>query len=267
MFKLSAEKEIVNYWYNKNGFFTINNIKAANRDVGVLALKFKKEKLEEVHHIEVSCSISGNTMEKNLDSFVKKTIDEKFNNKSVISEVNKNLKDFSGIKKIKKVLVLGMLPKSRKKELISGFKNKDVIVLEFHDVLSKVIGELDTQYYKNDIIRTLQLVKYLVLSEPSTFAGLSNVLSSGSREEFLRAILEQEDIIKEFRKTNEERLAEILKHASIKDPEKLAELLQESILNRRTRKPFFETLLKMQGLKKEEKEEIIKREMPLDNFF
>ena len=196
MFKLSAEKEIVNYWYNKNGFFTINNIKAANRDVGILALKFKKEKLEEMQHIEVSCSISGNMMEKNLDNFVKKTIDEKFNNKNVVKVVNNNLKSFSGIKKIKKVLILGMLPKSRKKELISGFKNKDVMVLEFQDILSKVIGELDTQYYKNDIIRTLQLVKYLVLSNPTTFAGLSDVLSSGSREEFLKAILEQEDIIK-----------------------------------------------------------------------
>jgi len=267
VFKLSAEKEIVNFWCNKNGFFTINNIKAANRDVGILALKFKKDKVEEVQHIEVSCSISSNIMEKNLERFVKKTVDEKFNNKGVIGEVNKNLKSFSGIKKVKKVLVLGMLPKSRKKEVIECFKSKGVMIAEFQNVLSKVISELDTQYYKNDIIRTLQLVKYLVLSEPSTFAGLSNVLRSGSREEFLRAILEQEDIIKEFRKTNEERLAVVLKHASIKDPEKLAELLQESILNRRTRKPFFETLMKMQGLKKEEKEEIIKREMPLDNFF
>lgn len=267
MFKLSAEKEIVNYWYNKNGFFTINNIKAANRDVGILALKFKKEKLEYVQHIEVSCSISGNIIEKNLENFVKKTIDEKFNNKSVVNEVNNNLKNFSGVKKTKKVLILGMLPKSRKKEVINSFKNKDVKVLEFQDVLSRVIGELDTQYYKNDIIRTLQLVKYLVLAKPTTLAGLSNVLSSGSREDFLNAILEQEDIIKEFRKTNEERLATILKHVSIKDPEKLAELLQESILNRRTRKPFFDSLLKMQGIKKEVKEEIIKREMPLDNFF
>jgi len=266
VFKLSAEKEIVNYWYNKNGFFTINNIKAANRDVGILALRFKKEKLDEVQHIEVSCSISGNMVEKNLEGFVKKTIAEKFNNKNVVNEVNKNLKNFSDIKKIKKVLILGTLPKSRKSELISSFKNKDVAVLEFQDVLSKVLGELDTQYYKNDIIRTLQLVKYLVLAKPSTFAGLSNVLSSGSREEFLKAILDQEDIIKEFRKTNEERLAVILKHASVKDPEKLAELLQESILNRKTRKPFFNSLLKMQGIKKEEKE-ILKREMPLDNFF
>jgi len=267
VFKLSAEKEIVNYWCNKNGFFTVNNIKAANRDAGILALKFKKEKVDEVQHIEVSCSISGNIIEKDLDNLVKKTVDEKFNNKSVIREVDKNLKNFSGSKGIKKVLILGMIPKSRKEEVVNSFKKKGVMVLEFHDILSKVIEELDTQYYKNDILRTLQLVKYLVLAKPTAFAGLSNVLSSGSREEFLKSILEQEDIIKEFRKTNEERLISILKHSSVKDPEKLAELLQGSILNRRTRKPFFDSLSKMQGIKKEVKEEIMKRETPLDNFF
>lgn len=266
MFKLSAEKEIVNYWCNKKGFFTINNIKTANRDVGILALKFNKEKIDDARHIEVSCSISGNVMEKDIENFVKKTIDEKFNNKNIVKKVNDNLKTFSGIKKIKKILILGMLPKSRKKEIINCFKNKGVSILEFQAVLSNVIEELGTQYYKNDIIRTLQLVKYLVLSKPATFVGLSDFLSSGNKEKFLSAVLEKEEIIKEFRKTNEERLATILKHASIKDPEKLAELLQESVLNRRTRKPFFNSILKMQGIKEEEKE-MLKREMPLSDFF
>ena len=263
---MSAEKEIVNYWYNKNGFFTINNIKAANRDVGILALKFKKEKLDQINHIEVSCSISSSNI-KNLDNFVKKIINEKFNNKSVVKEVNNNLKSFSGIKKINKVLVFGILPKSGKKEIATKFKNNGVEILEFQDILSKVIEELDTQYYKNDILRTLQLVKYLVLVKPDTFAGLSNVLSSWSREEFLKAILDKEDIIKELRKADEEKLVNILKYASVKDPEKLAELLQESILNRRTRKPFFNSLLKLQGIKKEVKEKEIKKDTELNNFF
>jgi hypothetical protein len=229
-------------------------------------LKFKKEKLEEAYHIEVSCSISGNVFNKNLNNFIKKIIDEKFDNKDIVQGVNNYLKNFSGIKKIKKVLILGFVPKSRKKEIVSSFKNKGIEVIEIEDILSKVIHELDTQYYKNDIIRTLQLVKYLVLSKPTTFARLSSVLSSGSREEFLKAILEQEDIIKEFRKTNEERLATILKYVPIKDPKKLAELFQESILNRKTRKVFLEALLKMQGIKKDVKE-ITKRELPLNRFF
>jgi hypothetical protein len=267
VFKLSAEKEIVNYWYNKNGFFTINNIKAANRDIGILALKIKKEKLDEIQHIEVSCSISGNVFEKNLTNFIKKVIDEKFDNKDIAQSVDVYLRNFSGIKKIKKVLILGMLPKSRKKEIIGGFKDKGIAVMEIDDILSKVIQDLDTHYYKNYIIRTLQLVKYMVLSKPTALAGLSNVLSSGSREEFLRAILEHEEIIKEFRKTNEERLAEILKYSSVKDPEKLAELMQESILNRRTRKPFFNSILKMQGIKEEVKGKTRKKETPLDKFF
>ncbi len=40
---MSAEKEIVNFWYNKKGLFTLNNIKtSSNRDCGILALKFDK---------------------------------------------------------------------------------------------------------------------------------------------------------------------------------------------------------------------------------
>ena len=46
---LSAEKEIVNYWYNKKGFFTINNIKTnSNRDIGILALRINKNEIEEL---------------------------------------------------------------------------------------------------------------------------------------------------------------------------------------------------------------------------
>ena len=57
---MSAEKEIVNYWYNKKGLFTINNIKtSSNRDAGILALKFDKNIVNEVFHIEVSCSITN----------------------------------------------------------------------------------------------------------------------------------------------------------------------------------------------------------------
>ena len=76
---MSAEKDIVNFWYNKNGFFTINNIKSNNRDCGILALKFDKDKVNEVFHIEVSCSITNNLSETtNLEKSIKKIVDEKF---------------------------------------------------------------------------------------------------------------------------------------------------------------------------------------------
>ena len=77
---MSAEKEIVNYWYNKKGLFTINNIKtSSNRDCGILALKFDKDRVNEVFHVEVSCSITNNIAETtNLDKSISRIVDEKF---------------------------------------------------------------------------------------------------------------------------------------------------------------------------------------------
>lgn len=264
---MSAEKDIVNYWYNKKGFFTINNIKAGNRDIGIIALKFNNETIQEAHHIEVICSVSSTIIEKKADSFVTKIIKDKFENKAVTYEIKKNIMNFSGIKEIKKILILGILPNSRKKEVIKKFKEKGVEVSEFHEIIAKIFEDMDTQYYKNDIIRTMQLIKYLVLSKPTTFAWLINSLSPGGKEAFLKTVLEKKDVMTKLKKTDDEDLAKILKHASVKNPEKFAELIQQSILNRKTRKPFLDALLKMQGVRQELKKEIIRKEKSLKEFF
>ena len=102
---MSAEKEIVNYWYNKKGLFTINNIKTnSNKDAGILALKFDKDRANEVFHIEVSCSITNNISEAaNLDKSIRKIVDEKFEDKRVKDTINDQIKQFSIDKqKIKK---------------------------------------------------------------------------------------------------------------------------------------------------------------------
>ena len=80
---MSAEKEIVNYWYNKKGLFTINNVKtSSNKDAGILALKFDKDRVNEVFHIEVRCSITNNISEAaNLGKSISKIVDEKLVNK------------------------------------------------------------------------------------------------------------------------------------------------------------------------------------------
>ena len=51
---MSAEKEVVNFWLNRKGYFTVSNIKSGNKDVGILALKFDKDSLTRIMHIEVS---------------------------------------------------------------------------------------------------------------------------------------------------------------------------------------------------------------------
>ncbi len=275
MFILTAEKEIVNYWLNKRGFFTIGNIKVArNKDLGIMALKFDKEKLKELLHIEVSCSISSSITE---TTDLKKTIDKiaqiKFLNPSVSKAVDSYVKQFQNIRKTKRILVLGALPKSRKNEIIDTFKSKNITVVEFEEIVCEVIKELDTQYYKNDVIRTLQLVKHLLLTNPKKLADLlseqGNILNVNTRGIFLTELLNQELIKKEFTKADENQIISILKYSSLKNPERLAQLLENELLNRRTRKPFLNSLLEQEKMRKLYKETKPKEkvEKPLMDFF
>jgi len=251
---MSAEKEIVNYWYNKKGFFTINNIKTnSNRDAGLLALKIDKDRIDEVFHVGVSCSITSNISDTaNLPASIGKIVDEKFEDKSISVAISRHLNHLSIQKqKIKKVIVIGSVPKSRKGEIKKEFVQRGIDVIEFEDVMYDTLEQLDTQYYKNDVIRTLQLTKFLLLSEPSKLAKLlvNNSFTSSSIKEFLSNILDKDEIIKEFKKTNTERLGAILKSSSLK-PSELAEMIENNILNKRTRGIFLKSLMEQEGARK-----------------
>lgn len=276
MFRLTAEKDIVNYWLNKKGFFTISNIKASrNKDIGILALRFDKEKLKELLHIEVSCSISSSVTETtDLKKTAEKIADIKFLNQSVSKAVDSYVAQFQNLKKIRRILVLGALAKSRKKEIIDVFKSKSIDVVEFEEIVCEVIQELDTQYYKNDVIRTLQLVKHLLFTNPKKLADLlsekGKILNVNTRGVFLSELLSQELIKKEFTKADEEQIISILKYSSLKNPERLAQLLESELLNRKTRKPFLNFLLEQERMRKLYKETTKtkeKAEKPLMSFF
>lgn len=262
---MSAEKEIVNYWYNKNGLFTINNIKtSSNKDAGILALKLNNEDVNEVLHIEVSCSITNNIAETaNLDESISKIVSEKFNHTKM-----QGLNPSFLSKEIKKIIVLGAVPKSRKSEIILKFNEKGVEVVEFENILYGVLESLDTKYYKNDIIRTLQLTKFLLLSEPAKLAKLLvNGTSSNSRKEFLSNILDNDGIIKEFKKTNIERLGAILRNSGLK-PSELAGMIENNILNKRTRRLFLNSLMGQENTRNivNKQKRIKKLNMPLEKF-
>ena len=270
---MSAEKEIVNYWYNKKGIFTVNNIKtSSNRDCGILALKFDKDKVSEVLHVDVSCSITNNIFETaNLGKSIGKIIEDKFNSKDIQSAIGNYIRNFSLTgQNIRKVLVLGAVPKSRKSEIIMKFNESNVEVAEFENIIYDVLKKLDTQYYKNDIIRTLQLVKYLLLSEPSKAAKLlvNGAFTPTSRKEFLTSILDSDEILKEFKKTNVERLAAIVRNVGLK-PDELAKMLEHNVLNRRTRKSFMDSLNEQEKIRKVVGKIIKKRktEASLERFF
>ncbi len=261
---MSAEKEVVNFWLNRKGYFTVNNLKSGNKDIGILALKFDKGNLMKVMHVEVSCSITGSS-EQNYPT--DKVIDEKFSDKDLVNAIKKYTKDMGKDMKIENVVVLNSLPKD-KDEIVKKLGKNNLMVLEFEDILSDVMRELKTEYFKNDVIRTMQITKFLLMSNPKKFVDvLYSNLSPAKGREFLAELLKKDEIVKEFRKTNEERLALILKQTMIK-PEKLAEMLERDVLNRRTRKPFITSLMEQKKTGKVYKKAMeIKKERPLSKFF
>jgi len=168
---------------------------------------------------------------------------------------------------IENVVVLNSLPKD-KESIIKKFGKNSIILLEFGDIISDVMKDLKTEYFKNDVIRTLQIIKFVLMSNPKKFVDvLYNNLSPTKTRELLTELLDKDGIIKEFKKTNEERLALILKQSMIK-PEKLAKMLENDVLNRRTRKPFITSLMEQKKIGKVYKKELdVKKEKPLNKFF
>lgn len=264
---MSAEKEIVNFWYNSQGYFTLNNLKSKNRDVGIVALKFFGEKVLDACYVDISCSISGNVSEtSNVSSMVGEMVIERFEKSSIRSVLDGRHHDVPvDSDKIRKCIVLGSIPKSRKQDIISAFRERSVSVIEFEDVLSSVMKQLDTQYYRNDVIRTLQLMKYLLLSEPRKVAEMmgSSMLNASLKEELMMRLMDNKEMIKGMRHVEEERMGEIISQSRLKNPEKLAAVLHKKVLNSKTKRVFVDTLMKQKGYKRVKQ----KKEMPLKKFF
>mgnify|MGYP001620184196 CR=1 FL=1 len=261
---MSAEKEVVNFWLNRKGYFTVNNLKSGNRDIGILALKFDKGTLTNIMHVEVSCSITGFNEQNNA---IENAIGEKFDDKSILDAIKKYTRDISSEVNVENVAVFNSLPKARD-EITKKLGKSGITIVEFEDVLSDVMKELKTEYFKNDVMRTMQITKFLLMQNPKKFVDvLYSTLSPAKRREFLTELLSRDGIIKEFRKTNEERLALILKQAMIK-PGRLAEMLERDVLNRRTRKPFIASLMEQKKIGRVYKKELeVKKEKPLSRYF
>lgn len=260
---MNPEKEIVNLWLNKKGFFTINDINAGkNKVIDLIAIKLTNGKLERVEHIEVNCSISSTLVDKDINEYIKK-----FEDKTVIKKVKQVVKEFVGTEfSYEKTLVL------------TSHRNinlKGINVLKFDDILYDVIDNIDKQNYRNTTVRTIQLIKYLLISNPNNLAELlkketgNKVLNQGTREIFIRELLKQDDVKRILEKeSNEKIIVDIVKESSLKRPERLAKALEQDILTNRTRNRFLKSLLVQEKIAKASKTILKpKKQKPLQYFF
>lgn len=250
---MSPEKDIVNLWLNRRGFFTVNDLNAGkNRVVDTLALKYHRAK-PQILHVEVSCSISSSIVtEKEKEDILKKFYDS-----NVVKKTNDYINEFMGESyDYERVLVT-----------TSKIELQDVRVIRFEKVLADVVSDLDRQNYRSPVIRTMQLLKYLLIAKPSAISEViaknqeSNAFTNISREKLVKAIITQSSSIKIFRKKgNEQILIDMLKNSSLKNPEKLAKALDE-VLSRRNASKFLNVLLKRKNLNEAIKGEIKEKKL------
>jgi hypothetical protein len=256
---MSAEKVIVNFWLHQKGFLTVNNITAGNKDIDIIAIGFKDNKLI-IQHVDVSCSVSSSIIDtKNINENVTVYINNNFEDKLIIETINNYIRDYCGEnKEYEKIAVLSAIPEIKKKEILESFKNNNVDIYEFEDILNDVIINLDTHYYRNDTIRTLQLIKYLLISSPNKLSKLlknKEMLKHHHKGEFLRNLLKEDKTRKSLGKlSTEPELAGLLKYSSLTNPKILAKMIAEELLGERSKRKFLNALLgeeKMRDLLKE----------------
>lgn len=253
---MNPEKSIVNLWLNKKGFFTVNDINAGSRVIDILAIKQKDG--TRVQHIETMCSITSAV----VTGAEKKDLMKKFDDVNVVKQVKNKIKSYLGTDAdYEKVLVA-----------TGDVDLKGVNVIRFDDVLLDVIKDLDTQYYKNSVVRTMQLLKYLLIARPSSMAVLLGKedaykpLTHTGRAKFITSMLLQDVSKKIFKKQSSEKiLIELLKESSLKQPERLAEALNE-ILTKRTSSRFLNLLLQQKNVQTAIKEEV-QKDQKLSDFF
>ncbi len=213
------EKEIVGMWLNAQGYLVVNDINAGKKVIDALALKVEKGQLIEAVHVEVAVSVTG--FSSNFSE-----ISNKFEDLLVKKTIGDYINKFTGKKEYKSMVVVNA----------SSIENPGHIkVVSFEKVLAEVLAGLDTQNYNNPTVRTLQLVNFLMLSNPNGMAYLmkmSNV-SRQTKEKIIENILCLPATKRVFAKVKDsDKIEECFSVSPIAKPEYLANFIINNFTTR-----------------------------------
>ena len=272
---MNPDKELLNFWLHKNDFFTINSIKAGkNKEINIIALKIKEGQVHQVQQIEVVSSISNissltldqSDAEKSVNDFISR----KFDDGSIRETIRDKIKEFGKIvDEYEKVIIIGRIAKVNRDKTIELLEDRGIKVIRYEDVLYDILSSVDKQDY-NEIIRTTQLLKYLLMADPKSLAKLiekGDFLNQNTREEFVKEIVRLEETKRVLGKEdNEGLLVELLRDSSLKKPEKLAELVVKNMLTSRTKQRFLDEFLKLLDVQAFEDQINDKRQKALRDF-
>ncbi len=261
---MEAEREIILWWLNKEGYFTLNSIKVShNREIDILAIRIEKSSLKKIIHVESATSISSS------DAQRPEKFTERFDTLSVQKRVKQVILEHLGVDaSYEKMLVIGVTHR------LADFKSLEGInIKEFKDVLYDVLQNLDRQNYFNSTIRTLQLMKFILLADPKKLSRLLQrhdeykTLKKASKKEFVLDILSDPGLRRVLTEPKGEKLViSILRQSSLNRPERLAKSLCDEILSSRSRRRFIAALLAQESMMKAMPKPR-KKEKSLKSFF
>jgi len=270
---MNSEKEILVWWLNQHGYFTISSVNAGkNKEINVIAIKVNGG-VKEIVHFEVMVSISQTLADdiSGIAKIVSRKFDDKLVQKKVKSVIAEHVGDYS---EYTKTIVLGVLAKGNGKEVKKKFLSKGINVLSFDDIMFDIVKNISGVNFNNPIIRTIQLFKYILLSNPNKLALLSQnleILNKPDQDKFMKTLLGLERAQSSLtKKITEEDLGRILRNSSLKQPERLARLIEDNVLSKRSRTRFVNELLKQDTMKEKIKEqvtEISKNQKGLNEYF
>ncbi|MBS3133574.1 hypothetical protein J4470_05655 [Candidatus Woesearchaeota archaeon] len=247
---MGPEKEVVELWLNRKGFFTIKDINAGKRVIDMIAIK--QDVQPKIAHVEVACYVSGSIATKSSDLM------RKFESSGVTRKIRQVIKEHIGEDREYEKFLITTIP---------GIRLEGVNVISFDKVLFEFVNQLDKQYYSNNTMRTLQLVKFVLLSSPSYTAKLIGkdhdyrALTYAAREQFIKDLFAQDVAKKLFgKRANEGLMIELLRSSTLKSPERLAAAI-DKVLTKRTATKFLNTLMKQKGIKTAVKKEIKDRNL------
>ncbi len=212
---MDAEKRVVELWLNRQGFFTIKDINAGKNVIDIIGIKLKNSQLDRIVQVEVACSVSS---ELPITDYIKK-----FKDKEVIKKIRGIVSSFVGQdKEYEKILITT----SR----VNTKAVNDIQVIKFSNILTDVLAKLDKQNYQNAVVRTLQLVKFILLKRKKLVRKLSKreqLSQFGSflpKREAYSIIMKSnlpEKITKNYLKKNKDWLVEFLRKIRKDEREKI----------------------------------------------
>lgn len=162
----TSERIVESYVRHVKGWMTISNVKCKqNKEIDILAIDPLSNKK---YHIEVSVHITTpfqklttNEIERGKGDEAKRRrtlkffVEDKFNDTNILEK----LKDYGFSEDYGKVIVTYDVEESE--EMKQALEENKIAIWKIHDLIKEIMENVDSKYYSDDILRTIQLISQI----------------------------------------------------------------------------------------------------------